>query len=96
MFFRHLISMSPSPFALILQASQALNLCAATIEFSGSTEQAEGERLLLLASKTCIIIVSFFLVSVRVDTSDVPNRLHYVLNQTEFMFSNSFYYCVQS
>lgn len=33
------------------QASQALNLCAATIEFSGSTEQAEGERLLLLASK---------------------------------------------
>ncbi|XP_053618181.1 anillin isoform X2 [Plodia interpunctella] len=35
---------------IISQASQALNLCAATIEFSGSTEQAEGERLLLLAS----------------------------------------------
>ncbi|XP_063897443.1 anillin isoform X2 [Helicoverpa armigera] len=35
---------------VISQASQALNLCAATIEFSGSTEQAEGERLLLLAS----------------------------------------------
>ncbi|GBP54402.1 Anillin [Eumeta japonica] len=34
---------------VISQASQALNLCAATIEFSGSTEQAEGERLLLLA-----------------------------------------------
>uniref|UniRef100_A0A2A4JW92 PH domain-containing protein n=1 Tax=Heliothis virescens TaxID=7102 RepID=A0A2A4JW92_HELVI len=35
---------------VISQASQALNLCAATIEFSGSTEQAEGERLLLLAT----------------------------------------------
>ncbi|CAH2237690.1 jg11366 [Pararge aegeria aegeria] len=32
------------------KASQALNLCASTIEFSGSTEQAEGERLLLLAT----------------------------------------------
>lgn len=38
-------------FFCCFQASQALNLCAATIEFSGSTEQAEGERLLLLASK---------------------------------------------
>ncbi|CAH2057115.1 unnamed protein product, partial [Iphiclides podalirius] len=35
---------------IISQASQALNLCAATIEFCGSTEQAEGERLLLLAT----------------------------------------------
>lgn len=35
---------------LIGQASQALNLCNATIEFSGSREQVEGERLLLLAS----------------------------------------------
>ncbi|CAH2097613.1 unnamed protein product [Euphydryas editha] len=35
---------------IISQASQALNLCAATVEFSGSTEQAEGERLLLLAT----------------------------------------------
>ncbi|XP_041975436.1 anillin-like isoform X2 [Aricia agestis] len=35
---------------VISQASQALNLCAATVEFSGSTEQAEGERLLLLAT----------------------------------------------
>ncbi|XP_069355830.1 anillin-like isoform X3 [Maniola hyperantus] len=35
---------------VISQASQALNLCASTIEFSGSTEQAEGERLLLLAT----------------------------------------------
>ncbi|VVC93430.1 unnamed protein product [Leptidea sinapis] len=38
------------PAANVSTASQALNLCAATIEFSGSTEQAEGERLLLLAS----------------------------------------------
>ncbi|KOB73210.1 Scraps, partial [Operophtera brumata] len=38
------------PAASVTTASQALNLCAATIEFSGSTEQAEGERLLLLAS----------------------------------------------
>ena len=37
------------------QASQALNLCRATAEFSGSTEQVEGERLLLVASK-----ISFF------------------------------------
>lgn len=36
---------------IIAQASQALNLCAATIEFSGSTESAEGERHLLVASK---------------------------------------------
>ena len=34
------------------QASQALNLCRATAEFSGSTEQVEGERLLLVASKS--------------------------------------------
>jgi hypothetical protein len=33
------------------QASQALNLCYSTIEFSGSAEQVEGERLLLVASK---------------------------------------------
>ncbi|XP_052902354.1 anillin [Anopheles moucheti] len=35
---------------IIAQASQALNLCAATIEFSGSTESAEGERHLLVAT----------------------------------------------
>jgi actin-binding protein anillin len=34
---------------IIGQASQALNLCNSTIEFSGSREQVEGERLLLLA-----------------------------------------------
>ena len=33
------------------QASQALTLCRATAEFSGSTEQVEGEKLLLIASK---------------------------------------------
>ena len=37
---------------VIGQASQALNLCAATVEFSGSTESVEGERYLLLASKS--------------------------------------------
>ncbi|KAG7205048.1 hypothetical protein KM043_005429 [Ampulex compressa] len=35
---------------IIGQASQALNLCSSTIEFSGSREQVEGERLLLVAT----------------------------------------------
>ncbi|XP_034952696.1 anillin-like isoform X3 [Chelonus insularis] len=35
---------------IIGQASQALNLCTATVEFSGSREQVEGERLLLIAT----------------------------------------------
>lgn len=35
---------------IISQSSQALNLCASTIEFSGSTESVEGERHLLVAS----------------------------------------------
>lgn len=35
---------------IMAQSSQALNLCAATIEFSGSTEAVEGERHLLVAS----------------------------------------------
>ncbi|XP_022223661.2 anillin isoform X2 [Drosophila obscura] len=42
---------------VIGQASQALNLCAATVEFSGSTESVEGERYLLLAThrrQTCL------------------------------------------
>ncbi|KAG8201252.1 hypothetical protein JTE90_019890 [Oedothorax gibbosus] len=37
--------------AVISQTSQALNLCVATAEFSGSTEQVEGERLLLIATQ---------------------------------------------
>ena len=39
------------------QASQALNLCNSTVEFSGSREQVEGERLLLLASKFFLTII---------------------------------------
>lgn len=35
---------------IIKQTSQALNLCASTIEFSGSTEAVEGERHLLVAT----------------------------------------------
>uniref|UniRef100_A0A1B0FC10 PH domain-containing protein n=1 Tax=Glossina morsitans morsitans TaxID=37546 RepID=A0A1B0FC10_GLOMM len=35
---------------VIAQASQALNLCAATVEFSGSTESVEAERHLLVAT----------------------------------------------
>lgn len=35
---------------IIGQTSQALNLCAATVEFSGSTESVEGERHLLVAT----------------------------------------------
>ncbi|KAL9916206.1 anillin-like isoform 1-T1 [Glossina fuscipes fuscipes] len=35
---------------VIAQVSQALNLCAATVEFSGSTESVEGERHLLVAT----------------------------------------------
>ncbi|XP_043277611.1 anillin isoform X2 [Venturia canescens] len=35
---------------IIGQASQALNLCHATVEFTGSREQVEGERLLLVAT----------------------------------------------
>ncbi|XP_066144957.1 anillin-like isoform X1 [Euwallacea fornicatus] len=35
---------------IISQTSQALNLCSSTPEFSGSTEQVEAERVLLLAT----------------------------------------------
>lgn len=35
---------------IIKQTSQALNLCASTIEFSGSSEAVEGERHLLVAT----------------------------------------------
>ncbi|XP_022237430.1 anillin-like [Limulus polyphemus] len=35
---------------IVNQASQALNLCHSNAEFHGSTEQVEGERLLLIAS----------------------------------------------
>ncbi|KAJ8910491.1 hypothetical protein NQ315_012338 [Exocentrus adspersus] len=35
---------------IISQTSQALNLCNSTLEFSGSTEQVEAERVLLVAT----------------------------------------------
>lgn len=40
----------------ISQASQALNLCASTVEFSGSTESVEAERHLLISS----MLISFY------------------------------------
>lgn len=43
---------------IIGQASQALNLCHATVEFTGSREQVEGERLLLVASTYSHILSS--------------------------------------
>lgn len=43
---------------IITQTSQALNLCAATVEFSGSTESVEGERHLLVASKLDISLIT--------------------------------------
>lgn len=39
----------------ISQTSQALNLCYATPEFNGSTEQVELEKVLLLTSKLLLI-----------------------------------------
>lgn len=41
------------------QACQALNLCRATTEFSGSTEQVEGEKLLLISSKLFVQFLLF-------------------------------------
>lgn len=41
---------------MMKQTSQALNLCAATFEFSGSTESVDAERHLLVASKQCLYI----------------------------------------
>jgi actin-binding protein anillin len=43
---------------VISQASQALNLCYSTVEFSGSAEQVEGERLLLVASEYHVLTPS--------------------------------------
>ncbi|XP_063629461.1 anillin [Cydia splendana] len=78
---------------VISQASQALNLCAATIEFSGSTEQAEGERLLLLAThrrQACLHEIQRLQVegagagaapgmaAIHIDSLSVPLRREYV------------------
>jgi len=46
--------------AVISQASQALSLCRSTAEFHGSTEQVEGERLLLIATykrQACLNVI---------------------------------------
>ena len=50
---------------IIAQTSQALNLCAATIEFSGSTESVEGERHLLVASKYSFNSIIFVNIEVQ-------------------------------
>ncbi|KAK3917217.1 Anillin [Frankliniella fusca] len=47
---RNLLDEVSKQQTVISQASQALNLCNATVEFSGSAEQVEGERLLLLST----------------------------------------------
>lgn len=52
---------------VISQTSQALNLCAATIEFSGSTESVEGERHLLVASKSVVFVI--------VVAENIPQRI---------------------
>lgn len=46
---------------IIAQTSQALNLCNSTIEFTGSTEQVEAERVLLLTCKFIRFIVKLLL-----------------------------------
>ncbi|XP_047368160.1 anillin isoform X1 [Vespa velutina] len=46
---KHLLDEVCKQQTIIGQASQALNLCSSTIEFNGSQEQVEGERLLLIA-----------------------------------------------
>lgn len=49
---------------IIGQASQALNLCSSTIEFNGSQEQVEGERLLLIASN----FIVFYYITILIKT----------------------------
>lgn len=46
---------------IISQTSQALNLCNCTPEFSGSTEQVEAERVLLVASKDQTYLIDLLL-----------------------------------
>lgn len=58
---------------VISQTSQALNLCTSTLEFSGSTEQVEAERLLLLASINFFMHYSNFFRSFR--TNFIPKKV---------------------
>ncbi|XP_044739105.1 anillin-like isoform X2 [Chrysoperla carnea] len=48
---QHLMDEVCKQQTVISQASQAINLCTSTIEFSGSSEEVEAERLLLLATQ---------------------------------------------
>lgn len=62
---------------VISQTSQALNLCASTVEFSGSTEAVEGERHLLVATHrrmACLNEVQRLKVEGILDRSDLPKE----------------------
>jgi hypothetical protein len=56
------------------QASQALNLCRATAEFSGSTEQVEGEKLLLISSKIIVKRLNAYFLHFHLATSFRPEK----------------------
>lgn len=62
---------------IISQTSQALNLCASTVEFSGSTEAVEGERHLLVATNrrlACLNEVQRLKVEGMLDRIDAPRE----------------------
>jgi actin-binding protein anillin len=62
---------------IISQTSQALNLCASTVEFSGSTEAVEGERHLLVATHrrlACLNEVQRLKVEGVTDRIDAPKE----------------------
>lgn len=63
----------------MMQASHALNICASTFEFAGSTESVVAEWKLLVTSEYTIITIPqyFFL------------QTHFLLNKTVFRFSTA-------